>query len=262
MSEIIAGCYQFKVAVAEPEANLRRVGEALPHFADAGRRFVVLPEMWSCGFPYSRLREMAEATPSILDALREWAVRFRMVLVGSLPEAAGDSIFNTSYVVDADGAVVGAYRKMHLFSPHGEELHFKRGERPVVCCTAVGRVGVMICYALRFPELARRLALDGAEILCVSALWPAARVDHWSLLLRGRAVENQLFVVGCNGCGDLGKMTMGGASAVIAPTGEVIAEAGAGESRLTATLRMADMEDFRRRIPCFFDRLPGAYNIV
>jgi predicted amidohydrolase len=158
--------------------------------------------------------------------------------------------------------VVGKYRKIHLFSLTGEPDQFERGRAPVVCETSVGRLGVEICYDLRFPELSRRLALDGAEILCFSALWPDTRIAHWSLLLRSRAVENQLFVMGCNGCGAEGNTQYGGASVIVSPTGTLLAEARQREEVIIARLNPAEMREYRRHIPCFADRLPGCYNIV
>jgi omega-amidase len=131
----------------------------------------------------------------------------------------------------------------------------------MVCNTEAGRIAIMICYDLRFPELARRLALDGANLLCVSALWPQARIDHWSLLLRARALENQLFVLGCNGSGKDGKTIFGGRSALISPQGSPLAEANDHEQRLLAPLELNELSHFREQIPCFADRVPGAYQI-
>ncbi|MFP5213787.1 MAG: nitrilase-related carbon-nitrogen hydrolase, partial [Acidobacteriota bacterium] len=201
----------------------------------------------------------AERAPEIVGTMRQWAARYEMVLVGSLPVMENGVVYNTSHAIDSTGEIAGSYRKIHLFSLHGEDRHFGRGESPVLCDTSVGRIGLMICYDLRFPELARRLALDGAEILCVSALWPAPRVEHWSLLLRGRALENQLFAIGCNGCGRDGKMVLGGASAVISPTGIALAEAARSEGAALAELKPDDIVEFRKHIPCFEDRCPEAY---
>jgi predicted amidohydrolase len=258
---VVAGCYQFRIDSGEVEANLRRVERSLPWFQERGCQLLVLPEMWPCGFVYRQLPDMAGRTPQVLGAMRLWAVQNGLVLVGSLPEALGGVIYNTVYVVDANGEMAGSYRKMHLFSLHGEDRHFGRGTQPLVCNTRVGRIGVMICYDLRFPELARRLALDGAELLCISALWPTARIEHWSILLRARAIENQLFVIGCNGSGKEARLTIGGKSALISPFGHTIAEAGSLEEQLIAPLNMQEMGDFRELIPCLTDRLPGGYGI-
>jgi omega-amidase len=262
MHDLIVGCYQMNIMPGDVSGNLGKIERILPQVKGEGCQLLVLPEMWSGGFAYSALQEMADSTPAVLEKLNEWAVEYRMVLVGSLPEAEGDKIYNTNYVVDTSGAVSGKYRKIHLFSLTSEHDYFERGQVPVVCDTGVGRLGIEICYDLRFPELSRRLALDGAEILCFSALWPVARIDHWSLLLRSRAIENQLFIIACNGCGFEGNTQYGGASAIISPTGKPLAEAHRGEETIIARLNFAEMMDFRRHIPCFSDRLPGMYNIL
>jgi len=215
--------------------------------------------MWSCSFPYPLLRDMAEKTPAILDRMRDIAREKRIVIAGSLPEAQQETIFNTSYLIDTSGEIAGKYRKVHLFSLYNEQRHFGRGRSAEVFSTSIGKIGLMICYDLRFPELARKLAVEGAEIICVSALWPRVRIDHWSLLLRARAVENQLFVIGCNGCGAEEKITWGGASAIISPMGSVLAEAGPGEQSILGVLNEREMGEFRKTIPCFDDRVPEVY---
>jgi omega-amidase len=260
MSEITAGCLQFRVEPGEIDRNVAFVEKTIAESANEGCQLLVLPEMWSCSFVYSALRDMAKRTTGILDLMREWGRRYGMVLTGSLPEEDEGSIYNTSYVIDADGRIAGKYRKIHLFSLHGEDRHFGRGLKTLVCSTKIGQVGVMICYDLRFPELARKLALDGAQFLCISAMWPVTRIDHWSLLLRSRAVENQLFVIGCNGTGTEGKLQYGGASAIISPTGNVLAQAGSGQERILARVATDEIAAFRKLIPCLSDRFPDAYS--
>jgi omega-amidase len=262
MDNLIVGCYQMDVMPGDVSGNLGKIEKMLPKVKRERCQLLVLPEMWSGGFVYSALQEMADRTPAVLEKLKELAADYRTVLVGSLPEAEGDKIYNTSYVVDTDGVVPGKYRKMHLFSLTGEHDRFECGQIPLVCDTSLARLGIEICYDLRFPELSRRLALDGAEILCFSAQWPVTRIDHWSLLLRSRAVENQLFVVACNNCGIEGNTQFGGASAIVSPMGKLLAEAQQGEEFIIARLDFSEMLDFRRHIPCFSDRVPGTYNIL
>jgi predicted amidohydrolase len=259
MNDLIAGCLQCEVSGFNLEENLERLGGALADLHREGCGLLVLPEMWCCGFSLPDLESVANQTPLVLDFWRERCRHFSLVLVGSMPETDGGRLFNTSYVVDASGRVAARYRKSHLFSPNGEHLRFERGREAVVCPTDVGRLGIMICYDLRFPELARRLALDGAEILCVSALWPRVRVDHWDLLLRSRALENQVFVVGCNGCGPDGDLQYGGASAIISPMGRRLSLAGEGTCSIQARIDLAEIEAFRRTIPCWDDRRPDIY---
>ncbi|HQN19131.1 MAG TPA: carbon-nitrogen family hydrolase [Syntrophobacteraceae bacterium] len=262
MNDLIAGCYQMEVLPGDVDGNLGKIEKVLEQVRQEECQLVVLPEMWAGGFAGSVSREIARRTPYILDRLRQWAVQYGVVLVGSLPEPEGASLFNTTYVIDATGEIPGEYRKIHLFSLIREQDQFDRGRAPLVCDTSLGRLGIQICYDLRFPELSRRLALDGAEVLIFSALWPVIRIDHWSLLLRSRAVENQIFVMGCNGCGIDGTTLYGGASAIVSPSGKLLAEAEAGEQLITARLTAAEMKDFRRHIRCFEDRLPGIYNIA
>lgn len=262
MERVMAGCCQFGVLPGDIDGNLGIVERKVADYAKAGCQLLVLPEMWSCGFPYPVLRAMAERTPGVLRRMQEWAGDFGITLVGSLPELDTGTVYNTSMVVDASGDVAGVYRKVHLFSLLGEHLHFGRGGSLLVCDTAAGRIGVMICYDLRFPELARRLALNGAEILCVSAQWPSPRIGHWSLLLRARAVENQLFVVGCNGSGVEGELQYGGASAIVSPLGTVLCEAGSEDAATLAYLDFDEMIAFRQHIPCLADRVPELYGLA
>lgn len=259
MPHPVAGCCQIAISPGDIDSNVAKVERALDNLAAKNCTIAVLPEMWSCGFPYRSLAAMARQTPLLLEKVRQWAVERRMVIVGSLPEADGGRIFNTSYVMDHTGDLRGAYRKVHLFSLHGEHKHFAHGNTPVVVSTSLGHLGVMICYDLRFPELSRRLALDGADILCFSALWPETRIDHWSLLLMARAIENQLFVLGCNGCGREGNLRYGGSSLIVSPMGTVLARAGEGEEVITAEVDMEEIRNFRSHIDCFGDRVPGAY---
>jgi predicted amidohydrolase len=151
------------------------------------------------------------------------------------------------------------YSKVHLFS-YREKTNFTAGTSAQVFSTSIGKIGMIICYDLRFPELARKLALEGAEIITVSALWPTVRIDNWTVLLRARANENQLFVIGCNGCGIEGKIIWGGASAIISPLANFIAQAGPGEQTIIGTIEKREMSEFRKTVPCFDNRVPGAYS--
>ena len=181
-----------------------------------------------------------------------------MVLVGSLPEPDGEKVCNTAYVLDR-GRLAGKYRKIHLFSLMNEDRAFTGGDSWLVTDTSIGRIGVFICYDLRFPELARRLSLEGAEILVVPGEWPKPREEHWRTLLRARAIENQLFIVAANCCGVQGKLDFFGASLIIGPKGELLAEGGYEDCEPTATLDFSAMDQWRQQVPCFRDRKPECY---
>lgn len=255
---ITAAAIQFTVRPGDIDGNLARVRAALRRVSDRGVRLAVLPEMWSSGFSYKNLGLLAMRTAEIVAELQELSRTLGLVIVGSMPEPNGDRVFNTVHLIDS-GAVAGIYRKMHLFSLLGEERAFSAGDGWLLAETSVGTIGVIICYDLRFPELSRRLALEGAQIICVPAQWPRPRDEHWRTLLLARAIENQLFVVSANTCGTIGKLDFFGMSMIIGPRGEILAEAGAGETEIMADLSMGEIGDWRAQIPCFNDRRPELY---
>jgi predicted amidohydrolase len=256
--QISAAAIQFNVTQGDVDANLAYVRAALTRVADQGANLVVLPEMWSSGFAYRNLNELAQRTAGIVEELLVLSRELKLVIIGSMPEPNGDKVFNTIYVVD-NGRLAGVYRKIHLFSLLGEDRTFSGGDRWLLADTSIGKIGVIICYDLRFPELSRRLALEGACVICVPAQWPKPRQEHWRTLLRARAIENQLFVVACNACGPIGKLDFFGMSMIIGPQGEIMAEAGETEREISAQLDMQAMSDWRAQIPCFSDRRPELY---
>ena len=258
MSQINAAAIQFNVKQGDVDANLAYVREALPRVAAQGANLAVLPEMWSSGFSYKNLNELALRTQGIVEELLVLSRKLKLVIVGSMPEPNGNKVFNTIYVVD-NGAVAGVYRKIHLFSLLGEDKAFDGGDRWLLADTSIGKVGVIICYDLRFPELSRRLAVEGAQVICVPAQWPKPRQEHWRTLLRARAIENQLFVVSCNACGVIGKLDFFGMSMIIDPKGELLGEMGELEGEIVAPLDLQAMIDWRAQIPCFNDRKPEFY---
>lgn len=253
-----AAAIQFTIRLGEIDVNLANVREALDRLAASGCQLVVLPEMWATGFAYKQLNELAGRTAGVLDELADLSRRHGMVIIGSLPEPHADKVYNTAYVMD-HGRMAGSYRKIHLFSLMQEDRSFDAGDRWCLVETSVGRIGVFICYDLRFPELARRLAVEGAEILAVPGEWPKPRQDHWRTLLKARAIENQLYVVAANCCGPVGKLDFFGSSLIIGPKGEFLAEAGEEPCEITASLDPLAMLEWRRQITCFSDRKPECY---
>lgn len=259
--KICAASVQFNIALGEVNANLQKALAGIRRVRERDARLAVLPEMWSTGYDYKRLAVLAEETPRLIEAIRGITAELEMVVVGSLAEKDGGSIYNTAYVIDR-GEVVGTYRKLHLFSTMGEDRFLGAGDRTLTVPTSVGRIGVAICYDLRFPELFRKLALEGAEIVCIPAEWPKPRQEHWRTLLRARAIENQLFVAASNCCGVQGKLDFFGMSLLLSPRGEVLAEGGESDTELTALFDFEEMATYRFQIPCFKDRRPAIYGTL
>jgi predicted amidohydrolase len=258
MNAINAASIQFNVKPGDVDANLEYVWAALVRSAEQGAQLAVLPEMWSSGFAYKNLNQLAGRTAGIVAELLELSRDLGLVICGSMPEPHDDKVYNTVFLAD-NGSLAGVYRKMHLFSLLGEDRSFDGGDSWLLADTSIGKVGVLICYDLRFPELARRLTVEGARVLCIPAQWPRPREDHWRTLLRARAIENQLFVVSCNACGLIGKLDFFGMSMIIDPKGEVLADAGSEQCEVIASLDMRVMDDWRAQIPCLNDRRPELY---
>ena len=256
-----AGFVQFDVKLGDVDSNLSTVLDGLNQLGTLNVALAVLPEMWSCGFDNHRLSMHARKTPAVLERLCQAAIEYNMVIAGSMPEHSDNGIFNTLYVVDSDGSLAGAYRKIHLFSLTDEDKFYAAGNAVVVCDTSVGPLGLMTCYDLRFPELCRSLALKGALVVVVPAQWPAVRIQHWDILLKARAIENQFFIVAANRCGEENGLVYGGHSQIVSPLGNVPIMAEVGVSVQNADIDFQEISAFRKKIPCLNERVPGSYAI-
>jgi len=216
--------------------------------------------MWSCGFDNLNIDRHARQTPILLEKLSGIAAQHQFMIAGSMPECAGNKIYNTLELIDRDGSLAGSYRKVHLFSMTREPAFFAPGNQNAVCRTSLGAIGLMICYDLRFPELCRALALKGADMVIVSAQWPLIRISHWNALLQARAIENQIVIAGVNGCGHDGEIGYGGHSQLISPSGQIIAKADAHADTLCADIDFQEIEAIRKKMPCLKERMPEAYD--
>ena len=249
-------CLQMDTPLGKTEENFRTAGR-LVRTAPKGD-VLVLPEMWNTGFfPRDGLEVLCdrdgEETKRRIGALaREKGVN---IVAGSVANLRGGKIYNTAYVFDRAGNCVASYDKTHLFSPSGEQERFTAGD--TVCRFALDNVecALIICYDLRFPELTRKLALSGAQVLFVPSQWGKARLGHLHALLTGRAIENQMFVVNCNSAA----FDCGGESTVLSPWGETLAQAGGGEELLTADCDLDAVAAARGAIPVFRDRRQELY---
>ena len=223
--------------------------------AQAGADLVVLPELWpQGGFAYDRWEEQAEPTagPSLQALSAAAADLGAMVHMGSFVERDETGrMFNTSVLLGADGGVLAAYRKIHLFGfGEGEPKLMTPGSEIVVH----DGLGIATCYDLRFPELFRGLLDGGALALVMASAWPAKRIAHWRLLAQARAVENQMYVVACNTAGTHAGVAMGGNSMVVDPWGVVLAEAGDDEEVLKVDIDLSSVPATRSSFPVLADR--------
>ncbi|GGR82746.1 hydrolase [Streptomyces aureoverticillatus] len=257
-----ASLLQIAVDDDEPvKSRRRRVSSLVREVAEReGSGLIVLPELWPTGaFAYESFE--AEAEPlegptyeAMAKAAREAGAWLH---AGSIPERAPDgALYNTSLVFSPEGELAAAYRKIHRFGfDKGEAVMMGAGTELVTVRTPETVLGLATCYDLRFPELFRGLVDAGAEVFVVPAGWPARRRSHWSLFARARAVEDQVFVLACGTAGTHAGVPQAGASVVVDPWGEVLAEAGGeDEEVLTVDLDLTRVAETREQFPALKDR--------
>lgn len=232
---------------------------------------IMLPELWAHGgFASTSWKGAAEVVggPTIERLAGVARDLGTWVHAGSIIERAEEGadrgsenrgLWNTSVLLSPNGELHSTYRKIHRFGfGDGEPRLLEAGSDPVVADlewrTRSARVGLATCYDLRFPELFRQLGERGAELVLLPAAWPMPRVEHWRLLGRARALENQAWMLQCNTAGTHCGLEMGGHSQVVAPTGEVLACLGSGEGVLTAQIDLDLAERVRADFPVLLDR--------
>jgi deaminated glutathione amidase len=254
------------------EANLAKVREWIARAAADGAQLVALPENLAFMGEEARKRELAERLDGsfpgpILSALAESAAKHGVWVVGGgIPERSQDFArpYNTSVLIDRRGGLVALYRKVHLFDvtlpdgvSHRETAATSAGGEAVSAEVDGVRLGMSVCYDLRFPELYRRLIDQGARILTVpSAFTLTTGKDHWLPLLRARAIENQAYVLAPaqHGKHPRGRITYGKAL-IVDPWGEVIAQCSEGEGIATARLDFAYQDRVRTALPSLLHRV-------
>jgi predicted amidohydrolase len=257
-----AACVQLASDI-EPEANLRAAAEAIRRARDAGADFVLTPEttdMMEMKRRDAFAKARGEAEHPGLAQLRDLAGELGCwLLIGSLVVRLSDErLANRSFLIDPAGQVAARYDKIHMFDvevPDGQSYRESKAYQPggaaVLADLPWGRLGLTVCYDLRFPQLYRALAQAGAEVLTVpSAFTRLTGRAHWHVLLRARAIETGSFVLAPAQCGETsqGRQTYGH-SLIVAPWGEVLAEAGEDPGVILAEIDPARVAEARRMIP-------------
>lgn len=256
--------------------SLARADELIRHAAKQGAEFISLPEMFT-----------AMVKPSVVDnyaqpldgPLMQWASGLAKELgialqPGTFPELRAEKLFNTAALFDADGTLCGVYRKIHLFDVELDDVRscesdtYTAGDETLVSNNVIPQhedvvVGLTICYDLRFPEVFRLETLQGATVICLpSAFTASTGKDHWELLVRARAVENQVVMIAPN---QWGRSPDGveryGHSMIVDAWGRILSAAPATEDTvIVASVEPEEIRDVRRRLPSLNNRRPTAYD--
>lgn len=251
------------------DANLEKAAKILEQNSLFKPDLVVLSEVFNTGLGYKYFHTLSEEIPQgqTIEFLSGLASKYRTNIAGgSIIEKCSDGKYtNTSIFFDRNGKISGKYQKIHLFSYYGDKEgeYLTSGDSAVVIDSDIGKIGLSVCYDLRFPELYRALTYAGAEIITCSAAWPQPRLDHWLTLNKARAIENQVFMVSVNQTGKVGeKRINAGNSMIINPWGEVISSLGDEEGIVTAEIDLNVQKKLKEEFPVTKDRNTEAYRNV
>ncbi|RXA20273.1 carbon-nitrogen family hydrolase [Methanosarcina sp. MSH10X1] len=276
-------CIQMDVLHCRKQKNFEKALYMALEAVRQGAEFIVFPEVFSTGFCYEHFEHAAETLPSpILENLACFSEANDCIILGSLiekvlseevscsrqpadsekftPSGSGNSTsyYNLGFCFES-GTLAGSYRKTHPFK--AENRYFSTGDsiEPITLKKRNLKIGFQICYELRFPEIARKLALAGSDLLVTAAAFPNPRSEHWKILAKARAIENQIPHIACNRTGSAPDCTYFGNSMIINAWGEVKADAGSKECVIVYDLDLPEKDEIRKAIPVFDDRRPELY---
>lgn len=259
------GLAQIDIKIGNRKANFQRVADWMKaHFKPASdETAIVLPEIWDVGYDLENAGEIADPEGnSSAEFLGNLAQKYGVWFIGgSVLAKTKSGVVNRAQIINPSGKLVNHYDKAHLFPLMDEPDYLKAGNRQCVFDCTGTTAGCVICYDIRFCEWLRKYAVEGTEVLFVSAEWPKARIDHWKAILRVRAIENMMFVVACNRVGESKGTIFGGSSMVIDPWGEILYEGSAEKEEGTfICFDPSKVEEIRKQLKVFDMRRPDLYS--
>ncbi|RYR32795.1 hypothetical protein Ahy_A10g047315 [Arachis hypogaea] len=276
--------FQFKIGLcqlsvtADKEKNIAHARQAIQDAASKGAQLVLLPEIWNSPYSNDSFPVYAEDIDAGGDAspstamLSDLARLLKITIIGgSIPERSGGNLYNTCCVFGTDGKLKAKHRKIHLFDmdipgkiTFMESKTLTAGETPTIVDTEVGRIGIGICYDIRFPELAMIYAARGAHLLCYPGAFNMTTGPlHWELLQRARATDNQLYVATCSPARDTGSGYVAwGHSTLVGPWGEVLATTEHEEAIIIGEIDYSILEQRRTHLPVTKQRRGDLYQLV
>ncbi|QXE17463.1 carbon-nitrogen hydrolase [Clostridium sp. 001] len=270
------GLCQMKVLSCSKKSNIEKAKSMIVQATDKGADIVVLPEMFNCPYDIKNFREYAEAEYFYGDTLKMLSSVSRekkiLLIGGSIPELdQKGNVYNTSFVFNKDGNLIGKHRKMHLFDIDiKNKITFKEskvltpGNKITIIDTKWGKIGIAICYDIRFPELIRLMALNGAKILFIPAAFNMTTGPaHWELLFRSRAVDNQIYIAGISPARDINYSYVAyGHSLVVNPWGTITDILDEKEGILISELDLDYINDVRESLPIIKNRRKDIYDLT
>lgn len=259
---------QIAVIAARPEENLNKAEAFIAESSRRKSNMVCFPEMWTTGFDWEYNRRAVGEQEKIIDRVAGMARKYGVWVSGSMLALNEEGrASNALMVFDDRGGMAGKYYKTHLFGLIHEDKNIEPGKALKTVKTPWGLIGLSVCYDLRFPEVFRSYALKGVNIVLSPMAFAYPKLHHWKALIRARAIENQIFMVGINQVGSEdfgheGKLVYFGDSVIVDPWGEIIAEASeTKEELITATIDTDKVAEVRSRMKVLDDRRPDIYEL-
>lgn len=269
---------KFTVALCQMqvvEDKNENVAHALDMIKKASQKadIIILPEMWNCPYQtelFPLYAEEMDNSPTLNAICKAAKKQETYILAGSIPEKHDGKTYNSSFFINPEGEIIGVHRKVHLFDIDvPDAISFKEsqtltaGNNVTVIDTELGKIGICICYDIRFPELLRLMALEGAELIIVpGAFNMTTGPAHWKPLIKVREVDNQVYVAAASPARDnKASYVAYGHSMVADPWGKVISEAGAGEEILYVTIDLSSIEKVRYELPLLKNRRTDIYQL-
>ena len=255
---------QISCVLGDIDANIHKIRDFSARAREGGADLVVFPEAAETGYAMPVIQDCATPwTEGAVPELQKIAKELSIAIICGVAERDGASIYNSQIFIDANGEVIGSYRKTHLFTAArvGEDTCFTPGNELKSFAFGGLRLGLTICYDLRFPELYRALAIEKeANVFILSAAWPFPRLEHFRTLAAARAIENQSYVIASNRVGTDDGVTCCGSSVIIDPYGVILASASADREELVqAEISDAAINSVRNKMAVFAQRRPELY---
>lgn len=254
---------QIDSVVGDVAANGDAIVGYIHQAASEGCEVVVFPEMSDAGYDMPHVVRCATSlSEGIVPRLSAAARQHGIAVICGVSERSGENVYNTIVVIARGGEVTATYRKIHLITaaPIFEQNYVTAGTELCIFTLGEFRCGLMTCYDIRFPELARTLAVKGVEVLFVPAAFPHSRIHHWKTITECRAIENQQYVVACNRTGIDAGVRFGGCSRIISPSGELTTAFDEDTTGLaTAEISRTELRGVRNGLQIWQDRRPELY---
>lgn len=258
---------QMESIIADKKANFEKVTNLIDDNIKPNTDILILPELWNVGWACDKFIEAAEPFDSsvTIEFLKNIAKKYNVnILGGSFVNKINDKYYNTCPVIDRKGNLIATYNKNHLYSYYddSEGSYITKGNNPVMVNIEGIKIGLTICYDIRFPEIYRAYRKAGADILVNMAAWPLSRAIHWNALTQARAVENQTYMVALTQTGSLptGAKNLGH-SVIYDYSGNILDEINTVEGSISATINLLQMYEFRDKCTILKD-IQDSYEVL